>query len=327
MLLMASSFGPAAALTLIFPGEVTETGVRVERLTSYRMPIGPFADGALETRLVEGRVDQRAWRFASPGTTTLEILQPLRDQVGAAGFALVYECEAVECGGFDFRYGTDVLPEPEMHVDLGDFRYLAAERTTPDGPEYLSLIISRAVDQGFVQVTRVGPPTAPAPEVLVPEAGAAVSGPATPGAAQPAAPQIGVVATAPDDTLPLAGRLTSGGAQVLTDLVFESGSATLAPGTFASLVELAAFLTADPTARVILVGHTDASGELDANITLSRERARSVRQRLVTEFAVPEGQIDAEGVGYLVPRAPNDTEEGRLANRRVEVMLLDIGTD
>ena len=332
--------GPAAALTLDFGGEARQTGARVERMTSYLMPVGPFAGEEIATLRVEGALDQRSWTVAAPGLSTLEMLVPLRDQLTRAGFDVIYECEAVACGGFDFRYGTDVLPEPDMHVDLGDFRYLAARRQGAEGLEVVNLIISRAGDTGFVQVTRVGhsvtspPPSDDGPDTsAAPPGGPAATDPAiadpatAPGPAMPPDP---VVMPVPDPvpgqgTGTLAERLTTGGAQVLADLVFASGAAALSQGAYGSLAELAAFLQANPQARVMLVGHTDASGALGANIALSRERARSVRQRLLTEFDIPARQVEAEGVGYLVPRAPNDTEAGRLANRRVEVMLLEPG--
>ncbi len=317
---MLALTGPAFAITLKFPGPADETRTRAEALTSYRMPVGPFAAGEVPAKLTEGALQQTAWRVQAPGLTTLQLLAPLRDQVTGAGFTILFECEAVGCGGFDFRYGTDVLPEPEMHVDLGDFRYLAAERRTADGPEYLSLIVSRAVDLGFVQVTRVGSDAAPLPEVLLSAGtlGRAERAPAlTEGGVLPG--QVALSAPAGG----LADRIRTGGAQVLADLVFETGSAALSEGDFPALAELAAFLKANPQARVMLVGHTDATGRLEANTALSRERARSVRDRLVTAFDVPPRQVDAEGVGFLSPRAPNDTEAGRLANRRVEVMLLE----
>jgi outer membrane protein OmpA-like peptidoglycan-associated protein len=72
---------------------------------------------------------------------------------------------------------------------------------------------------------------------------------------------------------------------------------------------------------VAIVGHTDASGGLEANIALSRKRAQAVRNVLIEAFGVPAAQIQAEGVGYLSPRASNLTEAGRTQNRRVEVML------
>ncbi len=323
--------GPSAALTLEFPGPALEIGTRVEALTSYRMPIGPFRGDRVESLLTEGTLDQRAWRLDATGMSTLQLLRPLREQVIAAGFRVIYECEAVTCGGFDFRYGTEVLPEPEMHVDLGDFRFLAAERKTDDGSEYISLIVSRAVDQGFVQVTRVGQVVVAAPGFVPPVATPAVEQPITPDSQTPESPVEPEVATEPVGPVEpdgsLADRLTSDGKLVLSDLVFPSGSAELAEGTIGSVSELGKFLLENPGARVMLVGHTDSAGDLPANISLSRARARSVRQWLLKTFGIPARQIEAEGVGFLSPRAPNSTEAGRLENRRVEVLLLSNGLE
>ncbi len=48
-----------------------------------------------------------------------------------------------------------------MHVNLGEFRFVSAER----GAEVLSLLVSRSAGSGFVQVTRVGPKALPAPDL------------------------------------------------------------------------------------------------------------------------------------------------------------------
>ena len=74
--------------------------------------------------------------------------------------------------------------------------------------------------------------------------------------------------------------------------------------------------------RIALVGHTDTVGGLEANINVSRARARSVRQRLIESYGIAEERLDAEGMGYLAPVASNLTAEGRDQNRRVEVVLL-----
>ena len=70
-----------------------------------------------------------------------------------------------------------------------------------------------------------------------------------------------------------------------------------------------------------MVGHTDAEGTLSGNLELSKKRAASVLERLVSAYRVPRAQLEAAGVGYLVPRASNLTEGGRDQNRRVEVVL------
>ena len=80
------------------------------------------------------------------------------------------------------------------------------------------------------------------------------------------------------------------------------------------------WLKADGARKVTLVGHTDASGGLEANVRLSKARAESVRRWLIDRLGVGADQVAAEGVGYLAPRATNQTEEGRQKNRRVEVI-------
>jgi outer membrane protein OmpA-like peptidoglycan-associated protein len=304
--------GPALAFTPDFPGTAVVTANLQEALTSYRLPTGPLTAGVVPARDLEGAFDQTSWRITMPGLTTLALLAPLRDQLRAEGWTILFECETEGCGGFDFRYGTDVMPEPDMHVDLGDFRFLSAERQAAGGPEYLSLMISRSTESGFVQLVRLGAElpeaAAPPPDPLIP-----VSPVPTP----PVAP-VTPVAAAPDD---LATGLETGGAIALDDLVFPSGESALADGDYASLGAIAAYLAANPTRQIALVGHTDASGSLATNVALSRKRAASVRDRLIKVLGVDPAQVQAEGVGYLSPRASNLTEAGRTANRRVEVML------
>nr|WP_241741229.1 OmpA family protein [Gemmobacter straminiformis] len=96
--------------------------------------------------------------------------------------------------------------------------------------------------------------------------------------------------------------------------------AALSSGDYASLRELADWLAANPEARVTLVGHTDASGSVEANTALSQKRADAVREVLVASYGIAPDRIAAKGLGPAAPRASNDTPEGRLKNRRVEVL-------
>lgn len=314
----------AAALTFDFPGPAQTTLTRSEAMASAVIPAGAW-DGALPRRPAEGQVDRQAWRIDAPGISTLALLVPLRDQLRTAGYDVVFECETAACGGFDFRYALDLLPEPEMHVDLGDFRYLTAER----GAEVVGLMVSRSATAGFVQVTRVAPagqtplaaPAAPLLAAAVPvlpriagaTGGLAVNGPGTTVSLSSA--------NAPAPVGDLAARLDQAGGAVLEDLVFASGASTLEQGDYATLRALADWLRADPARRVTLVGHTDASGGLEGNIALSRRRAEAVREVLVRDMGVARAQVMAEGVGFLSPRATNDTDEGRHLNRRVEAVV------
>lgn len=290
------------------PAPATEIGGRGESPSSLRLPEGPWEEGMIPLRTASGAVEQRAYRLQGR-LTTLQLYDPLAAQIAAAGYDPVFSCEADACGGFDFRYGMAVLPEPQMHVDLGDYRYLLAEKAGAAGNDLIALLVSRSADQGFVQVSSVTTldPKAPAPRPLV------VTSPAP---EAPAAPP-------PQPEVPgqdFSAGFAASGAVVLDGLVFASGSGDLSPGDYPVLARLSDWLKAHPDRTVTLVGHTDASGSLAANVALSKARAGSVRKALI-DLGSPAAQLDAQGAGYLSPLADNDSPEGRAKNRRVEVML------
>lgn len=122
---------------------------------SFVLPVGAYTDGAMATITAEGAVRRRTWQVNGDGLSTLQIIAPLRDEITAAGYETLLSCETDSCGGFDFRYAISVLPAPEMHVDLFDFRVFTARRVDPAQPErgqYLYLLVSRTRSAGFVQL-------------------------------------------------------------------------------------------------------------------------------------------------------------------------------
>ncbi len=304
------------AQDLPFPAPASMTDRIETPAGTLAIATGPWTPATgTPLRSLDGAVSQTAFRLAGSNLSTSDILAPLRAALLAQGYVLVYECAGTACGGFDFRYDLPIVPEPAMHVDLGDYHYFSAVK---GADKAVALIVSRSANAGFVQVSRVGIDSGQTAPTL-----------STTSAPVPAAPTIAPT-TPPPVTPPgivaasdIGARLETGGALPLDDLVFPSGAATLAPGDYASLTALAAYLAANPTRRIAIVGHTDASGGLDANIALSRRRAESVRRVLIDSFGIAAAQVQAEGVGYLSPRVTNLTEAGRAANRRVEVMLLN----
>lgn len=266
---------------------------------------GPWSEGTIATVPTEGTVSQNAWKIGVDGLTTLQVLQPIRDQLIADGYTPLYSCEDDACGGFDFRFALDILPPPQMQVNLGDFRYWAGVKDHDAGADHIVLVVSQIAQAAYVQIDRVSTGG---------ELGR-VSTRGTPAASAPA------TAPTPQSTLGIAASLRSIGRAVLDDLSFAPGSSDLSDGSYASLATLAGILKADPALRVALVGHTDSAGSLEGNIGLSKRRARAVRQRLIQSHGIPAAQLGAEGMGYLSPVANNQTEAGREANRRVEVIV------
>ena len=285
-----------AALELALPLGARETVTQVSPQGSYDLPIGAWTETAgVPVASLEGVVRRKAWRISGAGITTGQVLGPLREQLMSDRYDIIFECSARSCGGFDFRFDTEVLRAPNMYVDLSDYRFLSAKSS--DATEALSLLISRDGDAIFVQLIEVGPPGRPEAEVSLTR-----------------------TVTGSGDVIE---QLVRAGHVVLADLDFASGSASLGEGPIQSLDDVVAYLTTNPTRQITFVGHTDATGSLEANIALSRRRAEAA-MAYVTSRGVVQSQVAADGVGFLSPRATNLTAEGREANRRVEAVLISV---
>ncbi len=103
-----------------------------------------------------------------------------------------------------------------------------------------------------------------------------------------------------------------------TILNFATGSSAISEQDQELLTQAAAKLRGLPPDSLIEVaGYTDSTGDADANVTLSTRRAEAVRDLLVQK-GVDSAMLTAKGYGAADPAAPNDTEEGRLQNRRIE---------
>ncbi len=285
-----------AAQDIAMPSGAQLTLENSSALDAYALPIGPFGDGQVPVEVFEGKTLEQVWRVTGQQLTTLQLLSPMRQQIEQAGFETRLDCDADLCGGFDFRFHIKVLPAPEMYVDLTDFRFFSA--SDGDGAA-ISILISRSSSAAFIQVIRVGTATQGVAKV-------------DPGLT----PKPVVVAGPFGQTLESHGRI------VLEDLAFETGASTLGSGNFESLESIAGYLGNNPKRKIAIVGHTDSVGSLEGNINLSRKRATSVLERLVSDFGVNRSQLEAGGMGYLAPIISNLTAEGRKANRRVEAVLV-----
>jgi len=104
------------------------------------------------------------------------------------------------------------------------------------------------------------------------------------------------------------------------DLLFDTGSSSLAPGAYSRLDQLADTLNRYPDTDVIVKGHTDGSGSESFNQTLSEQRADAVRRYLIGRGVSP-ARVSSIGFGKSMPLATNATPEGRQQNRRVEIEL------
>jgi OmpA-OmpF porin, OOP family len=102
---------------------------------------------------------------------------------------------------------------------------------------------------------------------------------------------------------------------------FETGSARIDDSSIPTLDDIYSSTTTAEGLKVGVYGYTDNTGNPDANITLSDQRAAAVASYLQRKGLNPE-RVVSKGYGQANPVAPNSTKEGKAANRRVEIVLL-----
>jgi outer membrane protein OmpA-like peptidoglycan-associated protein len=106
----------------------------------------------------------------------------------------------------------------------------------------------------------------------------------------------------------------------VSDVLFDTASATLKPGAREKLAKVSGILVTHPGLKLEVEGHTDSVGSTEYNQGLSERRAESVRRYLV-EQRIPATGVSAVGLGEGQPVASNETAAGRQQNRRVELVV------
>ncbi|MNZ22711.1 putative lipoprotein YiaD precursor [compost metagenome] len=104
--------------------------------------------------------------------------------------------------------------------------------------------------------------------------------------------------------------------------LFASGSAELKPGSTKVLINALVDIKAQPGWLIVIAGHTDATGDPQRNLLLSRARAGAVRDWMQRMGDIPDSCFAVQGFGSDQPLSSNDTPEGRAANRRVDIRLV-----
>jgi len=140
----------------------------------------------------------------------------------------------------------------------------------------------------------------------------AVPDPGTAPAAPPAVEEkIAATTSTPPEEIAMAA---------FKNLNFDTNKFDIKPESFESLDKLAELLRKETTWKLTLEGHTDSVGSPESNLELSRKRAESAKKYLVDK-GVADAVITTEGLGESKPLADNSTEDGRMKNRRVVIII------
>lgn len=145
-----------------------------------------------------------------------------------------------------------------------------------------------------------------------------VSSPAKTAAPPPVATST---ASAPAVVAKSLGKLEKGKPIALPDIYFDQSSPVLRPESHTEIDQLADVLKANPALQIEIRGHTDNQGDFDLNVKLSRDRCQAIVDYLINKGIV-KSRLKAVGRGPIDPIAPNNNEENRKKNRRVEFVVL-----
>jgi OmpA-OmpF porin, OOP family len=117
----------------------------------------------------------------------------------------------------------------------------------------------------------------------------------------------------------MAKALTEAGKIDIYGVFFDIDKTDLKPESKVTLDEVAKLLRSNPSLRIEVAGHTDNTGSTDHNMKLSVGRAVAVVSALVNSYGIDKARLRPNGYGDTKPAAPNDSDQGRAKNRRVEL--------
>jgi outer membrane protein OmpA-like peptidoglycan-associated protein len=269
------------------------------------LPLGPLRHAEfVKTLATKGKATRIV--YASPaGKTATEVFANFRDSLQGSGFKLLYSCTAgsseTACGGYDFAHSySEQIPAHDSAnrnalIDLlwstnDDVRYLTAELQR-DG---------RKVDVGLMVSQNDKTPAGVLLQII--ESG------------QMPTSQVTV------DSAAMSKGLQSEGKIALYGLQFATDSANLRPDSDVTLKQMSELLHQQPKLKVYIVGHTDNTGSLEHNLSLSQQRADSVVKALTSRFGIAPDRLSAKGMASYSPVASNHEETGKAKNRRVEMV-------
>jgi OmpA-OmpF porin, OOP family len=282
-----------------------------------RLRVGENIFELAKSQRVEGRVT-RILYVGPPDRSPLEIVRNYELELKKNGFEPMYACAAAACGEQDgllaqfYLYPLDKrlsqTPPPGIGRQDGQVseyalaspvnqRYLAMKRARPEGDVYVSVYVATNRFTGHKE-------TQDHPVILLDVIDAVPI-------------ETGMVTI---DAAAMAKDISASGHVALYGIHFDTDKADLKPESQATLQEITKLLTQDPSLKLLVVGHTDNVGGFDYNVGLSQRRAAAVVKELTAKHGIAAGRLISAGVGMLAPLAPNDSEQGRAKNRRVELV-------
>jgi len=143
----------------------------------------------------------------------------------------------------------------------------------------------------------------------------------TPDAVQPSIAIADIACTAPASNEPIDARGCALFGGLLSGVEFASGTANLTPESASQLDSLGENLLRYNTILIEIQSHTESFGDLTRAKDIAKQRTIAIARQLV-ERGVPVSRLKARAFGHSSPLAPDNTDEGRQQNNRIELLVL-----
>ncbi|WOI53598.1 OmpA family protein [Parvularcula sp. LCG005] len=261
------------------------------------MPTGNRVDP--KPHMVEVSGTANSFRYEGPTErSALDVVRSYQSALEDQGFSTLFYCRAEDCGSAPAFWAAAAGDVPGIPSQWSSNTYALMHKERAEGDIWISI---------FAIETKATPtrPMMPYAAIRIVEEDL------------PLALRFGgLSAVQISEQLDLEGRVP------LYDIDFAVSSDVMAPTSARQVREIADYLKATPTVRLMVVGHTDTSGSMRQNQILSERRARSVVQALIQKHGISPDRLVAEGVGPAAPVASNATAAGREKNRRVELVTI-----
>jgi len=257
-----------------------------------------MVNGKASLMTVEGQISNIRYVSEEETVSAFQIISNYKNALDALDAEILFYCSnATECGGENWQYGLETRDLDLFFHGLNVFFFekfgIVVAKVEQGDQTAQVMVLATALEGG--KTRRVFQTIATKTELDTDKIG------------------VGSI----ED---VAADIAETGTVVLDGILFDFDTANLTDTSNETLETVAGYLTAHPDQRFYVVGHTDAVGGYDYNVTLSQSRARSVVNALSSR-GVSADRLTGVGIGPVAPVAPNDNDVGQALNRRVELVL------
>ncbi len=273
----------------------------LKNFAEYTLPTGKISGKSHEKTIkLEGKLTRLVYN-APAEASTLEIYRSYEKELKKKGFQILFSCAKDACGPkwagktyalneLVLKYGSDIGASI-THGNPNQERFLSAKMASPGGQEIYCAIF-----------TTTGWRNYPVIQMDIIEIGKMSED---------------LVKIDPKELL---NDIRKTGYASLYGINFDIGKADIKKESVETIAKIAELLKMDPSLSIYVVGHTDDTGDFEANMALSKARAEAIAEELIKNHGVAGDRLSPHGAGPLAPVATNMNEEGRAKNRRVSLV-------